>query len=224
MWNGNIKVITGIRRGGKSTLLFSLFKEYLLSTGVRENHIIEIELDKRKYYKFRDPIYLCDYVENIVKKEKNDKYYLFIDEVQLSRPKTDRNSGVKVSVFDVLNGLNNKKNVDVYVTGSNSKMLATDILTEFRGRSTQIRVHPFSFKEYFTYRGGDESTALNEYLLLGGMPALINKLNEEDKKQYLIELFDETYIRDIVERKHIDRQIDCFCRKDSKTATSFNKG
>lgn len=205
MWDNNVKVITGIRRCGKSTLLFDLFGNYLTnSLKVDENHLIKIKLDTDEFISLRNPILLSKYLKKVIAND-NEKYYVFIDEVQLSRPKTDRNSGVKVSVFDVLNGLNNKKNVDVYVTGSNSKMLATDILTEFRGRSTQIRVHPFSFKEYFTYRGGDESTALNEYFLLGGMPALINKLNEEDKKQYLIELFDETYIRDIVERKHIDR-------------------
>ncbi len=210
MWDNNVKVITGIRRCGKSTLLFDLFGGYLTnSLKIDGDHLIKIKFDEDAFISLRNPILLSKYLKKAIVND-DEKYYVFIDEVQLSKPKTDRNSGVKVSVFDVLNGLNNKKNVDVYVTGSNSKMLATDILTEFRGRNTQIRVHPFSFKEYFAYRGGDESACLNEYLLLGGMPALINKGDEEDKKHYLVELFDETYIRDIVERKHIDR-VDILC-------------
>ena len=112
MWNGNIKVITGIRRGGKSTLLFNLFKEYLLSTGVSENHIIEIELDKRKFYKFRNPIFLCDYVEKIVKEDKNEKYYLFIDEVQLTKKVNDKASEIEVSIYDMLNELKAYSNLD----------------------------------------------------------------------------------------------------------------
>lgn len=206
MWDNNVKVITGIRRCGKSTLLFDLFGEYLLKNLKTDpSHIIKIKLDEDEYISLRNPILLSKFFKKAINND-SEKYYVFIDEVQLSRPKTDRTSGVKISIFDVLNGLNNKKNVDVYVTGSNSKMLSKDILSEFRGRTTQIRVHPFSFKEYFTYRGGNEDSCLNEYLLLGGMPELINKIDEEDKKQYLIGLFDETYIRDIVERKHIDRE------------------
>lgn len=206
MWNGNIKVITGIRRGGKSTLLFSLFKEYLLSIGVSENHIIEIELDKRKYYKFRDPIYLCDYVENIVKKEKNDKYYLFIDEVQFTQKVKDKESGIEVSIYDMLNELKAYSNLDCYVTGSNSKMLSSDIATEFRGRSSQIKVYPFSFEEFYSYRGGVASEALDEYMLYGGMPGLINEPTAERKRSYLKNLYDEIYIKDLVEHARVQRQ------------------
>lgn len=206
MWNGNIKVITGIRRGGKSTLLFNLFKEYLLSTGVSENHIIEIELDKRKYYKFRDPIYLCDYVENIVKKEKNDKYYLFIDEVQFTQKVKDKESGIEVSIYDMLNELKAYSNLDCYVTGSNSKMLSSDIATEFRGRSSQIKVYPFSFEEFYSYRGGVASEALDEYMLYGGMPGLINEPTAERKRSYLKNLYDEIYIKDLVENARVQRQ------------------
>ena len=205
MWDNNVKVITGIRRCGKSTLLFDLFGDYLLNTlKIDRNLFIKIKLDEDENFRFRNPLLLSKHLKGLIK-DDNKKYYVFIDEIQLSKPKTDRVSGVKVSVFDVLNGLNNKKNVDVYVTGSNSKMLSKDIVTEFRGRTTQIRIHPFSFKEFYAYRGGDEVMCLNEYLLLGGMPELINKASEEDKKQYLKSLFDETYIKDIVERKHIDR-------------------
>ena len=206
MWDGNIKVITGIRRGGKSTLLFDLFKEYLLSIGVSENHIIEIELDKRKYYKFRDPIYLCDYVENVIKEKKEDRYYLFIDEVQLTKKVKDQESDIEVSIYDMLNELKAYPNLDCYVTGSNSKMLSSDIATEFRGRSSQIKVYPLSFAEFYSYRGGMESEALEEYMLYGGMPGLINEPTTERKRVYLKNLYDEIYIKDLVEHARVQRQ------------------
>ncbi len=206
MWNGNIKVITGIRRGGKSTLLFDLFKEYLLSTGVSEDNIIEIELDKRKYYKFRNPIYLCDYVESIVKEKKENKYYLFIDEVQLTKKVKDQESQIEVSIYDMLNELKAYSNLDCYVTGSNSKMLSSDIATEFRGRSSQIKVYSFSFVEFYSYRGGVASEALEEYMLYGGMPGLINEPTVERKRAYLKNLYDEIYIKDLVEHARVQRQ------------------
>lgn len=206
MWDGNIKVITGIRRGGKSTLLFDLFKNYLLSKGVDENHIIEIELDKRKYYKFRDPNYLCDYVENIVTERKEDKYYLFIDEVQFTKKVVDKESDIEISIYDMLNELKSYANLDCYVTGSNSKMLSSDIATEFRGRSSQIKVYPFSFEEFYSYRGGVASEALDEYMLYGGMPGLINEPTVERKKAYLKKLYDEIYIKDLVEHARVQRQ------------------
>ncbi len=206
MWDGNIKVITGIRRGGKSTLLFTLFKEYLLSTGVNENHIIEIELDKRKYYKFRDPIYLCEYVENILKENKDEKYYLFIDEVQFTKKVIEPESQIEVNIYDMLNELKAYSNLDCYVTGSNSKMLSSDIATEFRGRSSQIKVYPLSFSEFYSYRGGVVSEALDEYMLYGGMPGLIIEPTAERKRAYLKNLFDEIYIKDLVEHAKIQRQ------------------
>lgn len=206
MWDGNIKVITGIRRGGKSTLLFTLFKEHLLSTGVDENHIIEIELDKRKYYKFRDPIYLCDYVENIITDKKDEKYYLFIDEVQFTKKVKDQESGIEVSIYDMLNELKAYTNLDCYVTGSNSKMLSSDIATEFRGRSSQIKVYPLSFSEFYSYKGGVVSEALDEYMLYGGMPGLIAEPTEERKRAYLKNLFEEIYIKDLVEHARVQRQ------------------
>ena len=206
MWNGEIKVITGIRRGGKSTLLFNLFKEYLLSSGVNEDHIIEIELDKQKFYKFRDPFFLCDYVENIVKEKKNDQYYLFIDEVQLTKKIIDKESEIEVSIYDMLNELKGYSNLDCYVTGSNSKMLSSDIATEFRGRSSQIKVYPFSFEEFYSYRGGVASEALDEYMLYGGMPGLINESTAEQKRTYLKNLYDEIYIKDLVEHSKVRRQ------------------
>lgn len=162
MWNGEVKVITGIRRCGKSVLLFDLFFEYLLSQGISEDHIIKIELDQRRFYKFRNPITLCDYVESLITERNAEKFYLFIDEVQLTTKVIDKeNGGIEVSIYDMLNELKAYKNLDVYVTGSNSKGLSKDIATEFRGRATQIHVFPLSFEEFFSYVGGDERKALD---------------------------------------------------------------
>lgn len=207
MWNGEIKVITGIRRCGKSVLLFDLFYEYLISQGVPEDHILKIELDQRRNYKFRNPVTLCEYVEDLVTKKSDEKYYLFIDEVQLTLKFKDRdNDGIEISVYDMLNELKAYKNLDVYVTGSNSKGLSKDIATEFRGRAARIHVFPLSFKEFYSYVGGDEQKALDSYMLYGGMPRLLSLPDEKDKKDYLSSLYDELYIRDIVERNGIERE------------------
>ena len=207
MWNGEIKVITGIRRCGKSVLLFDLFYEYLISQGVPEDHILKIELDQRRNYKFRNPVTLCEYVEDLVTKKSDEKYYLFIDEVQLTLKIKDRdNDGIEISVYDMLNELKAYKNLDVYVTGSNSKGLSKDIATEFRGRATRIHIFPLSFKEFYSYVGGDEQKALDSYMLYGGMPRLLSLPDEKDKKDYLSSLYDELYIRDIVERNGIERE------------------
>lgn len=207
MWNGEVKVITGIRRCGKSVLLFELFYEYLLSRGVQDDHIIKIELDQRRYYKFRNPITLCEYVETLVAEKKSEKFYLFIDEVQLTTKVIDKeNAGIEVSIYDMLNELKAYKNLDVYVTGSNSKGLSKDIATEFRGRATQIHVFPLSFEEFYSYAGGDERSALDTYMLYGGMPRLLALTEEKDKKDYLSSLYSELYIKDIVERNGIERE------------------
>ena len=207
MWNGEVKVITGIRRCGKSVLLFDLFYEYLLSMEIPEDHIIRIELDQRRYYKFRNPITLCEYVESIVAKKKDEKFYLFIDEVQLTTKVIDQeNGGIEVSIYDMLNELKAYKNLDVYVTGSNSKGLSKDIATEFRGRATQIHVFPLSFEEFYSYVGGDERKALDAYMLYGGMPRVLALADEKDKKDYLTSLYQELYVKDIVERNGIERE------------------
>lgn len=207
MWNGEVKVITGIRRCGKSVLLFDLFYEYLLSQGVQEEHIIKIELDQRRYYKFRNPIILCEYIEDLVSKKKDEKFYLFIDEVQLTTKVIDKENGdIEVSIYDMLNELKAYKNLDVYVTGSNSKGLSKDIATEFRGRATQIHVFPLSFEEFYSHVGGDERKALDTYMLYGGMPRLLALTDEKDKKDYLSSLYSELYIKDIVERNGIERE------------------
>ncbi len=207
MWNGEVKVITGIRRCGKSVLLFDLFYEYLLSQEVQEDHIIKIELDQRRYYKFRNPITLCEYVENLVSGKKDEKFYLFIDEVQLTTKVIDKeNGGIEVSIYDMLNELKAYKNLDVYVTGSNSKGLSKDIATEFRGRATQIHVFPLSFEEFYSHVGGDKRKALDTYMLYGGMPRLLALTDEKDKKDYLSSLYSEMYVKDIVERNGIERE------------------
>ena len=207
MWNGEVKVITGIRRCGKSVMLFDLFYEYLLSQGVPEDHILKFELDQRRYYKYRNPITLCEYVEDAICDKKEEKFYLFIDEVQYTTKVVDEeNGGITVTIYDMLNELKAYKNLDVYVTGSNSKGLSNDIATEFRGRATQIHVYPLSFEEYYSHVKGDERKALDTYMLYGGMPRLLALEDEKDKKDYLTSLFREVYIRDIVERNKIERE------------------
>lgn len=207
MWNGEVKVITGIRRCGKSVLLFDLFYEYLLANGTDAEHIIKIELDQRKYYKFRNPITLCEYVEEIVTNKQNEKFFLFIDEVQLTKKVTDKeNDNIEVSIYDMLNELKAYKNLDVYVTGSNSKALSSDIATEFRGRATQIHVFPLCFQEYYSAVGGDAQKVLDQYMLYGGLPRILALPDEKDKKNYLSELYNELYIKDIVERNRVERE------------------
>lgn len=207
MWNGEIKVITGIRRCGKSVLLFDLFYEYLLSQNVKEEQIIRLELDQRKYYKYRNPITLCDYVDSIVNSKKDEQFYLFVDEVQFTINVKDEESGdIEVTIYDMLNELKAYKNLDVYVTGSNSKMLSKDIATEFRGRATQIHVYPLSFDEFYSHVGGEKRTALDQYMLYGGMPRIVALTDEKDKKAYLSNLYEELYVKDIVERNKLERE------------------
>ena len=205
MWDGQIKVITGIRRCGKSTLLFQIFYDYLLKKGSKAENIITLELDKRKYAKYRNPIVLAEYVESQVK-DRRKKYYLFIDEIQFcySIPDPD-NAGHEVTVYDLLNELKDYENLDVYVTGSNSKMLSKDIATEFRGRASQIHVYPLNFAEYHGHKGGSARDNLDSYMLYGGMPYLLKLKNSEQQKQYLSSLFEEVYIKDIVERNKVER-------------------
>ena len=207
MWNGEIKVITGIRRCGKSVLLFDIFYEYLLSQNIKEEQIIRLELDQRRYYKYRNPITLCDYVDSIVNSKKEEKFYLFVDEVQFTiKVKDEENGGIEITIYDMLNELKAYKNLDVYVTGSNSKMLSKDIATEFRGRATQIHVYPLSFDEFYSHVGGEKRTALDQYMLYGGMPRVIALADVKDKKTYLSNLYEELYVKDIIERNKLERE------------------
>ena len=199
MWNGEIKVITGIRRCGKSVLLFDLFYNYLRSHGTAEDEIVRIELDQRRYYKYRNPIVLCEYIESIVTGATEKQFYLFIDEVQLTTKVVDKENGnIEVTIYDMLNELKAYKNLDVYVTGSNSKGLSKDIATEFRGRATQIHVFPLCFEEFYSAVGGDERKALDTYMLYGGMPRLLAMQDEKDKKDYLTSLSTELYVKDML--------------------------
>lgn len=207
MWNGEIKVITGIRRCGKSVLLFDLFNDYLLNNGTNEKNIIKIQLDQRKFYKYRNPITLCEYVESIVNVNSDEKFYLLIDEVQFTTKIIDKdNGGIEVTIYDMLNELKAYKNLDVYVTGSNSKGLSKDIATEFRGRATQIHVYPLSFSEYYSFVEKDVHEALEDYMVYGGMPRILSLKDEKDKRDYLYSLYNEVYIKDIVERNRIERE------------------
>ena len=183
MWDGQVKVITGIRRCGKSYLLRRLFKKYLLETGVPESRIISFELDLTKDIKYRNPLELASYVREAVEGKKNE-FYLFVDEIQMSdEVKNPFNpDGKKITFFDALNDLREIPNLDVYVTGSNSKMLSSDILTEFRGRSDEIRVHPLSFSEYYASVGGDKAEAFEDYAFYGGMPLILSRADKSENE------------------------------------------
>ena len=190
--NGLIKIITGIRRCGKSYLLDPLFKNHLLESGVKEDHIIKLEIDKEENKKFRDSHELNEYIKLQIK-DKN-MYYILLDEIQM------------VEGFEsVLNSFLYERNLDVYVTGSNSKFLSSDIITEFRGRGDEIKIFPLSFSEYIESFKGDKQDAWNEYVLYGGLPLILSKKTDEEKSKYLKDLFDQTYIKDIIERNNIQR-------------------
>lgn len=206
MWDGQVKVITGIRRCGKSYLLRTLFRNYLLAQGVAAAHILSFELDLVRDIKYRDPLALAAHVRRVVE-DSSEQFYLFIDEIQMSDevPNPYNTSGKKVTFYDALNDLRSIPNLDIYVTGSNSRMLSTDILTEFRGRSDEIRVHPLSFAEFYSAVGGDKQEAFENYAFFGGMPLVLSRPTEAAKMAYLKSLFSETYLKDIVERKNIRR-------------------
>jgi predicted AAA+ superfamily ATPase len=192
MHNGMVKVVTGIRRCGKSYLIFTIFKNYLLEQGIDERHILEIELDKRQNKKYRDPDIILDYIESCIVDEK--QYYILLDEVQLLE-----------EFEEVLNSLLHIKNVDVYVTGSNSKFLSKDVITEFRGRGDEIHIYPLTFKEFMQVYEGDMYHGWAEYVMYGGLPLTVTMKTEEQKINYLTRLFEETYLKDIMERHHIEK-------------------
>ena len=200
--NGLIKVITGIRRCGKSFLLFNLFYDYLINSGVNEEQIITIALDDDLFVDYRDPDELSKYIRGkIVNK---DMYYILIDEVQYAISKNELKNPDNIRLYNVLNGLMRLRNVDIYVTGSNSKMLTKDVLTAFRGRGDEVKIYPISFKEYYSFVGGDKSDAYEEYTLYGGMPLVLSKKSDAEKISYLQNLFSEVYFKDITERYDIE--------------------
>ena len=188
--NGLIKVVTGVRRCGKSYLLFNLFHDYLIEKGVAEDHIIEVALDDRSNKELRDPDQMLAYLKDRIKDKET--YYIILDEVQL------------LSEFeDVLNSLLHIRNADVYVTGSNSKFLSSDVITEFRGRGDEIRMYPLSFREFSSAYPGSEEDAWEDYYTYGGLPLILTRETDEEKAEYLINLFQKVYLSDIIDRHKI---------------------
>lgn len=212
-WNGKVKIITGIRRSGKSYLLSTLFKNHLIAEGAREEDFVEVALDRKAGIKYRNPNLLYDYIMKRTK-DTNRKYYVLIDEIQLSYkvknedvdetlvPEEDRDM-LYTTFYDILNDLMARPNLDVYVTGSNSKMLSKDIVTNFRDRGSEIKVYPLSFAEYLSVSGLEKADALDEYLMYGGMPSAVLEPDEKEKRRYLRGLFSNVYVKDIVERYHL---------------------
>lgn len=209
MHNGKVKIITGIRRCGKSYLLRHIFKDYLLAAGVKPDHILEISLDLKGHEQFRDPNALYQYVLSHMADQ--DEYFLFVDEIQLSykvqRAGTDLaliaeedRDLAYTTFYDILNDLMSKPNLDIYVTGSNSRMLSKDIATNFRDRGSEIRMFPLSFSEYYAISGMEKADAWAEYIVYGGMPLAVLEPDQNEKARYLAGLFDRVYIADVAER------------------------
>ena len=212
-WNGKVKIITGIRRCGKSFLLSTLYKDYLKEEGVSEDCFIEIALDRKANIKYRNPNVLYEYIMDKACDEEK-RYYVFIDEIQLSIKvkntdideslvSEDDKDMLYTTFYDILNDLMARKNLDIYVTGSNSKMLSSDIVTNFRDRGSEIKVYPLSFKEYYEVSGLEKADALEEYLTYGGMPSAVLEQSESEKQKYLYDLHKNVYIKDIVERYNL---------------------
>lgn len=212
-WNGRVKIITGIRRCGKSFLLSTLYKNYLLGEGVDEDCIIQVALDRKSDLKYRNPNVLYDYIISATK-DTSKRYYVFIDEIQMSvkvknQDIDDRDvSGddtdmLYVTFYDILNDLMTHNNLDIYVTGSNSKMLSSDIVTNFRDRGSEIKVFPLSFKEYYEASGLEKADAFEEYLTYGGMPLAVQEREQTERQHYLYQLHKNVYAKDIIERYKI---------------------
>ena len=192
MHNGMIKVITGIRRSGKSYLLFTIFRNYLKAHDVADNHIIAIELDMYENEKYRNPEEILNYIKSRIVDDGD--YYILIDEVQL------------LNKFEsVLNSLLHIRNADIYVTGSNSRFLSKDVITEFRGRGDEVHVYPLSFGEFMEVFNGDRYEGWSSYVRFGGLPLTVTMATDEQRMDYLTQLFEETYIKDIIERHHIEK-------------------
>ena len=206
MHNGMVKVVTGIRRCGKTYLLFNLFGDYLRSEGVDDEHIIEVALDVEENAALRDPAALSAYLRSQIASER-EQYYVFLDEVQYAISREElKNPDVPPRLYGVLNGLLRMRNVDVYVTGSNSKLLSHDVMTEFRGRGDEVRVRPLSFSEFMQGFDGDRYQGWAEYTVYGGMPLTLSMRTDEQKARYLERLFEETYLKDVVERYEIRKR------------------
>lgn len=204
--NGSIKIITGIRRCGKSFLLFEIYYNYLLSTGVGEEHIITLALDDDANRKYRDPDKLSEYLRSKITDKKN-MYYILLDEVQFAISDSEIKNGENLRLYGVLNGLLRLRNVDIYVTGSNSRFLSSDVLTEFRGRGDEVRVHPLSFAEFYSVFDGDKYDAFDEYSTYGGLPLVLTRKGDREKSKYLTDQLNNLYIRDVVERNKLQGDV-----------------
>ena len=202
--NGLVKVITGLRRCGKSYLLFNLFKRHLLSNGVKADHIVEIALDDDSFERLRDPRELSAYIRKRIGRRRG-KTYVLIDEIQMCEelPSSVPGSKATISFYDVLNGLMKLPGIDIYVTGSNSQMLSKDVATNFRDRGFEIRLHPLSFAEYVEATGKDAPTAFEDYITWGGLPLAVLEKDDDERSRYLKGLFERVYIKDICERHGI---------------------
>ena len=203
--NGMIKVVTGIRRSGKTYLLFDIFYKWLVSKGVKKDCIITLALDSIENERYRNPYELYDYIkEKIVDNKK--QYYVLLDEIQYAISKEElKDSENPPKLYEVLNSLLRKKNIDVYVTGSNSKLLSKDVMTEFRGRGDEVHIFPLSFKEFMSAYKGDVYHGWAEYSIYGGLPKVLSFIDKKDKMKYLNNLFEETYLLDILDRNDIDK-------------------
>ena len=203
--NGMIKVVTGIRRCGKTYLVFDLFVRHLIESGVPEDHIITLALDDRANVRYRDVDALYDY---LMERIGNDQgvYYVLLDEIQYAiTVKELRSKDEPPALYGVLNGLLHRRNVDVYVTGSNSKLLSTDVMTEFRGRGDEVRIHPLTFAEFTQAFDGDRQAGWAEYVMYGGLPLTLSMHTPEQKASYLTGLFEEVYLSDVIERNHLTK-------------------
>lgn len=201
--NGSIKIITGLRRSGKSYLLNNLYYDYLLSEGVKQEQIIKLALDDDRNREYRNPDKLSAFLYSKIANE-TDNFYFLLDEVQFAISDKEIKSKEPIRLYGILNGLLRLKNVDVYVTGSNSKFLSSDIATEFRGRGDVVHVNPLSFAEFYSaYKHGDKYDAWDEYSTYGGMPMLLTMETDEEKAEYLNNLFKNTYIKDIIEKNRL---------------------
>ncbi len=231
--NGLIKIVTGLRRCGKSYLLFNLFYDCLREHGVDDNHIVKLALDDDRNEKYRNPDNLSEFLHSKI--ADDNTYYILLDEVQFAISDEEMKKKTPVRLYGILNGLARLKNADIYITGSNSKFLSSDISTEFRGRGDEIRVNPLSFAELFSaYKNGDKYEAWEEYTTYGGMPQLVFFDSDEEKSKYLSDLFKKTYLKDIAERNNLcsdiilDNLVDVLASSvgslsnPSKIAATFN--
>lgn len=209
--NGQIKIITGVRRCGKSYLLDVLYRDYLMQDGVLPEQIISIELDNYMNIRYRNPLELGNYLRDRVSDKKTD-YYILLDEIQMvesiDNPFLPKGSGAKITFVDVLLGLKSLPNVDVYVTGSNSKMLSSDVATAFRDRGEQIHITPLTYEEFYAAYPNDKRYAWREFMTYGGMPFVLHKNTHEEKSKYLQDLFRLTYVKDVIERNRLRANVE----------------